>query len=89
MLVRFTDKQHFCRKRLFVLINELPTVFDTVTGKKAPKGDKHDAKSNKSKNSTKVSDSLAPYTIMCSRFSGVGSNLTPSIGDGASQEGEW
>lgn len=45
----------FERKRLFVLINELPTVFDTVTGKKAPKGDKHDAKSNKSKNNTKKS----------------------------------
>jgi hypothetical protein len=56
-----TSFRKFCRKRLFVLINELPTVFDTVTGKKAPKGDKHDAKSNKSKNNTKVSGSKARH----------------------------
>ncbi len=52
------------RKRLFSMMNDLPTVFEVVTGRKPVKDKPTVESGSKSRNSTKVNFSRLPCTRM-------------------------
>lgn len=55
-----------CRKRLFSLINDLPTLFDVVTGRKPIKDNKPSSDSgSKSRNGTKVHINGVFFLVIC------------------------
>lgn len=58
LIVQNSSSLSFHRKRLFSMINDLPTLFEVASGRKAVKDKPSMDSGSKSRNSTKVRDGL-------------------------------